>query len=52
MHHPTHTNSHTLGCIISTLPSLAYPLAAILTTAWHYMSMGQRAVKHLAQGKR
>src|SRR5262245_22497685 len=28
------------------------PLASTFTTAWHYMSMRQRLVKHLVQGKR
>ena len=30
----------------------APPLASTFTTAQHYMSMGQRPVKHLVQGKR
>jgi hypothetical protein len=52
MHHPIHTNSHTLGCIIPTLPSPSHALSSAFTVAWHYTSMGQRAVKHLGQGKR
>ena len=52
MHHPIHTNSHTLGCITLISPALRICFHLTFTAAWHYMSMGQRAVKHLVQGKR
>ena len=52
MHHPIHANSQTLRCIIPTLPSPLHLLSSTFTTAWHYMLMGQRVVKHLVRGKR